>query len=155
MDCPNHIRRTKSSIKKRIIVRRSVRSMFGEQTFTQLRTGLRLQQPQEPCCTHSYQYMQYFRVPKHSYGCQGLGFLTYAQMLMHEIVHGGSTDLVRESVRKMDSGRRKNKIIIIPCSTGDSNPRQYCAWLFSPTLYPLSYIPRLDAESTAMVMSRK
>ena len=42
-----------------------------------------------------------------------------------------------------------------PCHTGDSNPRQYCAWLFSPTLYPLSYIPRLDAESTAMVMSRK
>ena len=40
MDCPNHIRRTKSSVKKRIIVRRSVRSMFGEQTFAQLRTGL-------------------------------------------------------------------------------------------------------------------
>ena len=40
MDCPNHIRRTKSSIKKRIMVRRSVRSMFGEQTFAQLRTGL-------------------------------------------------------------------------------------------------------------------
>ena len=39
MDCPNHVRRTKSSIKKRIIVRRSVRSMFGEQTFDQLRTG--------------------------------------------------------------------------------------------------------------------
>ena len=39
MNCPNHIRRTKSSIKKRIIVRRSVRSMFGEQTFAQLRTG--------------------------------------------------------------------------------------------------------------------
>ena len=39
MDCPNHIRRIKSSIKKRIIVRRIVRSMFGEQTFTQLRTG--------------------------------------------------------------------------------------------------------------------
>ena len=41
MDCPNHIRRTKSSIKKRIIVRRTVRSMFGEQTFAQLRTGFR------------------------------------------------------------------------------------------------------------------
>ena len=38
----NHIRRTKSSIKKRIIVRRSVRSMFGEQTFAQLRSGFRL-----------------------------------------------------------------------------------------------------------------
>ena len=40
-NCPNHVRRTKSSIKKRIIVRRTVRSMFGEQTFAQLRTGLR------------------------------------------------------------------------------------------------------------------
>ena len=36
LDCPNHVRRTKSSTKKRIIVRRSVRSMFGEQTFAQL-----------------------------------------------------------------------------------------------------------------------
>ena len=42
LDCPNYIRRTKSSIKKRIIVRRSVPSMFGEQTFAQLTTGLRL-----------------------------------------------------------------------------------------------------------------
>ena len=42
---PNHIRRTKSSIKKRIIVRRSVRSMFGEQTFAQLRTGFK-----KACC---------------------------------------------------------------------------------------------------------
>ena len=38
-NCLNHVRRTKSSIKKRIIVRRTVRSMFGEQTFAQLRTG--------------------------------------------------------------------------------------------------------------------
>ena len=29
-DCPSHVRRTKSSIKKRIIVRRTVRSMFGK-----------------------------------------------------------------------------------------------------------------------------
>ena len=70
---------------------------------------VRLQQPQElNCYTHSCLYMRYFRVPKHCYGCQGLGFLTYAQMLMHEIVHWGSTDLVRESVRKNYSGRRKN-----------------------------------------------
>ena len=34
--CPNHVRRTKTSIKKRIVVRRTVRSMFGEQTFSQL-----------------------------------------------------------------------------------------------------------------------
>ena len=44
LDCPNHVRRTKSSIKKRIIVRRTVRSMFGEQTFAQLRTGLKQQE---------------------------------------------------------------------------------------------------------------
>ena len=37
---PNHVRQTKSLIKKRIIVRRTVRSIFGEQTFAQLRTGL-------------------------------------------------------------------------------------------------------------------
>ena len=41
-NCPNHVLRTKSSIKKQIIVRRTVRSMFGEQTFAQLRTGLTL-----------------------------------------------------------------------------------------------------------------
>ena len=41
-NCPNHVQRTKSSIKKRIIVRRTVRSMFGEQTFAQLRKGLNL-----------------------------------------------------------------------------------------------------------------
>ena len=43
-NCPNHVRRTKSSIKKRIIVCRTVRSMFGEQTFAQLvskRTSVR------------------------------------------------------------------------------------------------------------------
>ena len=38
-NCPNHVWRTKSSIKKWIIVCQTVRSMFGEQTFTQLRTG--------------------------------------------------------------------------------------------------------------------
>ena len=38
LNCPNHVRRTKSSVKKRIIVRRTVRSMFGEQTYAQLRT---------------------------------------------------------------------------------------------------------------------
>ena len=42
LDCPNHVRQTKSSVKKRIIVCRSVRSMFGEQTFAKLRTGFKL-----------------------------------------------------------------------------------------------------------------
>ena len=35
--CPNDARQTKSSVKKRIIVRRSVRSMFGEQTLLPVR----------------------------------------------------------------------------------------------------------------------
>ena len=49
LDCPNHVQQTKSSVKKWIIVRRTVRSMFGEQTFAQLRTGL----------THTYMYIIY------------------------------------------------------------------------------------------------
>ena len=41
MNCPTQsVRWSKSSIKKRIVVRRTVRSMLGEQTFAQLRTGL-------------------------------------------------------------------------------------------------------------------
>ena len=39
LDCPNHIRRTKSSIKKRIIVRRSVRSMFGRTNIRPVKNG--------------------------------------------------------------------------------------------------------------------
>ena len=67
--------------------------------------------------------------------------LTWAQMLMQAIAHGGCTDTVRESALKVDSGR-KNR-----CPTGDSNPRQYCAWHFSQTLYPLSYCrPLIPAD---------
>ena len=54
-------------------------------------------------------------------------------MLVHAIAHGGCTDSVRESALEVDFGRK------IPCHTGDSNPRQYCSWLFSRTLYQLSY----------------
>ena len=39
------------------------------------------------------------------------------------------TDTVRESALEVDSGRK------IPCRTGDSNRLQYCALLFSWTLY--------------------
>ena len=38
-----------------------------------------------------YQCVQYFRVSKQWYGCQCLGFLTRAQMLMHVIAHGDCT----------------------------------------------------------------
>ena len=71
----------------------------------------------------------YFSVSKQWYGCQCSGFLTRARMLMHAIAHAGCTQTVRESAPEVDSGRK------IPCRTGDSNPRQYCAELFSRTLY--------------------
>ena len=35
--------------------------------------------------THSYQCVQYFHVSKQWYGCQSVGFLTCAHMLMHAI----------------------------------------------------------------------
>ena len=43
------------------------------------------------------------------------GSLTCAQMLMHAIAHRGVRTHVRESARKVDSGRK------IPCHTGESN----------------------------------
>ena len=53
-------------------------------------------------------------------------------MLMHTIAHAGCTDTIRESALEVDSGRK------IPCHTRDLNSHQYCAWLFSRTLYQLS-----------------
>ena len=53
-------------------------------------------------------------------------------MLMRAIAHEGCTDTVRESVLKVDSGRK------ILCRTGESNLRQRRA---GPTFYQLSYIP--------------
>ena len=40
-NCPNPVQRTKCSIKKRIIVRRTVRSMIGEQTVRPVENGLK------------------------------------------------------------------------------------------------------------------
>ena len=57
------------------------------------------------------------------------GILTCARMLRQAIAHGGCTDSVRQSALKADFGSHR---------TGDSNPRQRCAWLFSQTLYPLA-----------------
>ena len=45
----------------------------------------------------------------------------------------GCLDTISESALKVDSGRK------IPCRSGDSNLHQYCIWLFSWTLYQLSY----------------
>ena len=100
---------------------------------------------QEQRYTHSYQCRQYFRVSKNGiYGRQCLGFLTCVHMLMHAIAHGGAArkDIVREPALEVDSAREKK----IHCRTGDLNPRQYCAWLFSRTFnqpsypYPHSYV---------------
>ena len=64
--------------------------------------------------THSNQCVQYVPVSKQWYGCQCLGFLTRAQMLIQAIAHWGRTDTVRQSALEADSGRK------ILCSTGDS-----------------------------------
>ena len=45
--------------------------------------------------THSYHCALYFPVSKQWYGCQCLGCLTWAQMLMQAIAHGGRTDTVK------------------------------------------------------------
>ena len=55
------------------------------------------------------------------------GIFKVPQVLINAIAFGGCSNTVR------DSGRKKT------CRTGDSNPRQYCVWLFSRTLYQLSY----------------
>ena len=57
-------------------------------------------------------------------------------MLMHVIVnctHRVCTDTVRVSALAIDSGRK------IPSRTEDLNLHQYYSWLFSQTLYQLSY----------------
>ena len=47
--------------------------------------------------------------------------------------HRVCRNTVRECALEVDSGGE------IPCCTRDSNPHQYCAWLFSRTLYQLSH----------------
>ena len=83
--------------------------------------------------THSYQCVRYFPVSRQCYGCHCLGLLTCAQMLKHANAPG-IVQTPRSARTKTDSGRRKKQQ---PCRTGDSNPRQYCARLFSRTLYQL------------------
>ena len=58
--------------------------------------------------THSYQCVQYFRVSKQWYGCQCLGILTCAHMLMHAIAYWG----LRGHRKRVCSGRK------IACRTG-------------------------------------
>ena len=56
----------------------------------------------------------YFRqcVQTMLYGCQCLGFLTCAQMLMREIAHGGCTDTMKGCALKVNPWRK------IACCTG-------------------------------------
>ena len=82
------------------------------------------------------------------YGCQCLGFLTFAQTLMHAIAYWGCTNTVmRESALKVNSGRK------IPSRTWDSNPRQYCTWLFSGMLYQWSFSTRPRCNPTPPSLS--
>ena len=83
--------------------------------------------------TLSYQCVQYFSVSKQWYGCQCLGFLMCAQLLMYAIVQGGCMDTIRKRALEVDSGRE------IPCCTWGLDLCQYCTWLFSWMLYLLSY----------------
>ena len=53
---------------------------------------------------------------------------------------GDCMDAIRESALKTDPGRK------IPCRTRDLNPCQYCTWLFSQTLYQLSYPAPFKAQ---------
>jgi len=69
--------------------------MFGEQTFAQLRMGLR-RSSRKSSATRSCQRVQYFGVFKQWYGCQSLDFLTSAQMLIHAIAHVSCTDTASE-----------------------------------------------------------
>ena len=59
-NCPNHVQRTKSSIKKRIIGHRTVRSMFGEQTLRPIKNGLYVR-AWTWCCFHSLIGTQIFQ----------------------------------------------------------------------------------------------
>ena len=71
----------------------------------------------------------FFRVSRQSYCYQCLGIFNVCTAVdACNCTWELYADTVRESALKVDSGGG------IPCRTGDSNPRQYCAWLFRGTL---------------------
>ena len=92
-----------------------------------------LQERCYPCTMHSYLCVSYFHVCKQCYGCQCLEFFNVGTNMIPAIVHRGHTDTIREFALGVDSWRK------IPCFTRDSNPHQYCPWLFSWLLYQLRY----------------
>ena len=75
----------------------------------------------------------YLRVFKQCYGCQWLGFLTCAQMLMCGIENEGGTDSVKESALEVDTGRK------IPCCTWGLKPVSVLHLAFRADIPPLSY----------------
>ena len=86
------------------------------QGFGSSREVLVASQIHKSSATHSNHCVWYFRVSKHWCSCQCLGFLTFAQMLMHALANGDCTNTARESALKVDSGR------IVPCRTEKSKP---------------------------------
>ena len=82
--------------------------------------------------THSYQCVQYFCV-------QAMVWLpVFGIFDMHTDVDvcnctQGLYGHHSESALEVDSGRK------IPCCIEDLSPCEYCAWLFSRTLYQLNY----------------
>ena len=67
-----------------------------------------------------------FWVSKQWYGCQCLGFLTYAHNLIDAIANGNWMDTVRESALEVDSGRK------IPCRTLGLEPTSILHLAFQP-----------------------
>ena len=112
-----------------------ISSVITEPSVTCRKFGLsylgKAQQLQEQCCPFLLVSAVFSCVQTMVCGCQGLGFLMCAQILIPAITHMGCTDTVRESALKVDSGRK------IPCCTGDWNPCQYCTLFFQLDAVPV------------------
>ena len=65
--------------------------------------------------------------------CTWLPVYSCAQTLMHVVANGGCSNTVRVSTESRLWERNS------PNCTKKTNPSQYCAWIFRPTLYRLSY----------------
>ena len=68
------------------------------------------------------------------YGCQCLGFLMCAQMLMHAIAHEGCMNAVKESALKGDRQEYPLLHQSRELKPGHCRWCQYCAWPFEPVL---------------------
>ena len=68
---------------------------------------------------------------------------------MHATAHG---DTIRQSALEAVRNIRVDFLFLF-CRISDSNPRQYCVWLFRRTLYPLSY-PALRIDPGLSIVRR-